>query len=271
MAKIPAKAIEEYHRILQKDPNSKIFAPLAEALRESGDFPQAETVAANGIRRHPEYVGGYVALGRLLLDQGRFREALPILQKACELDAENLLALHLLGTLYLQTSQPKEALKAFKRVLFLNPQSEKARNAVQKLESLSADEYEEDLFEYSGPKNKAEKAPQAKENPTPAAPALSANELERKLSFVDALIVRNNLEKARSALMELNAKTPGHPEINKRFELLEEHSPEEEAMPLQPLLSREKVVFDRKKRLLENLLQRIKDHNEGLITDFSNG
>lgn len=273
MAKIPAKAIEEYQKILQRDPNSKVFAPLAEALRESGDMTQAETVAANGIRRHPSYVGGYVALGRVLLDQGRFREALPILQKATDLDAENLLALHLLGTLHLQISQPKDALKAFKRILFLNPQSEKARNAVQKLESLSADEYEEDIFQYQSLKNQPAKSA-SRESAAPAVKAqpvqpLSTNEIERKLSLVDALIVRNQLDKARAALMELHSKLPGHPEIAKRFDLLDETAPEEEATPLHPLSSRENTVFQRKKRLLENLLQRVKDHSEGLIIDSS--
>jgi len=272
MAKIPAKAIEEYQRILQKDPNSKVFAPLSEALRDSGDLAQAETVAANGIRRHPAYVGGYVSLGRILMDQGRFREALPILQKASELDAENLLALHLLGTLHLQISQPKDALKAFKRVLFLNPQSEKARNAVQKLESLSADEYEEDIFQYQNIKNQQSKTPAAPPavRAQPVQP-LSGNEIERKLSLVDALIVRNQLERARATLMELHSKIPGHPEVAKRFDLLDETVPEEEATPLHPLSSRENTVIQRKKRLLENLLRRVKMHNEGLIIDSSKG
>lgn len=263
MAKIPAKAIEEYQRLLIRDPHSKVFAPLSEALRDSGDLAQAETVAANGIRRHPEYVGGYVSLGRILMDQGRFQEALPLLKKATELDGENLLALHLLGTLYLQLSHPKEALKAFKRVLYLNPQSEKARKAVQKLESLSADEYEEDIFQYQSLKSK----PGAKSEEK--TPAFNPNELDRKLSFVDALIARNQLEKARMALMELNSKSPGNPEVSKRFELLEESLPEEQAVPLHPLSSRERVAFDRKKRILENLLQRIKAHKEGFIIDSS--
>lgn len=285
MAKISAKVIEEYRKILQKDVNSKAFAPLAEALRESGEFTQAEVVAANGIRRHPQYVGGYVSLGRVLMDQGRFQEALPILKKASELDPENLLALQLLGTLYLQISQPKESLKAFKRVLFLNPQSEKARKAVQKLEALSADEYEEDIFQYQTLQPQAEKNRQpvrSKTSPPAPAPApasqktlpnqpLAGNELERKLSLVDALIFRNNLEKARQTLVELNQKSPGHPEIAKRFELLDEGTPEEIATPLHPLSSREKTVFERKKRLLENLLQRIKDHQEGLVFESSNG
>ncbi len=272
MAKISPKVIEEYRRILQKDPNSKAFAPLAEALRESADFQGAEVVATNGIRRHPQYVGGYVTLGRILMDQGRFPEALPILNKAADLDPENLLALHLLGTLHLQMSHTKDALKAFKRILFLNPQSEKARNAVQKLESLSADEFEEDVFQYKRLNDEPASSPPSTtpDRILPAEP-VNSKELDRKLSLVDALIVRNDLEKARNTLIELNQRAPGHPEIAKRFELLDESLPEEDAVPLQPIRSRERLVVERKRRLLENLLQRIKEHNEGLITHSFDG
>lgn len=288
MAKIPAKAIEEYNRVLQRDPNSKVFAPLAEALRESGDFQKAEMIAADGVRRHPKYVGGFVVLGRILLDQGRLQESLPILKKASELDPENLLALQLLGTLHLQSNQAKEALKAFKRVLFLNPQSEKAKNAVQKLESLSAEEYEEDLFQYQTLKAEPESQklrsslPHTlkKESPFPQKPSVAPQtqhssqnlqfEIDRKLSLIDALIVRNDLGRAREVLMELNVKAPNYSEISKRFHLLDEALPEEEAVLLHPLSSREKTVVDRKKRILENLLQRIKEHNEAQIFESTN-
>ena len=36
MQKNLAKMIEDYQKLLNKDPQSKAFAPLAEALRESG-------------------------------------------------------------------------------------------------------------------------------------------------------------------------------------------------------------------------------------------
>jgi tetratricopeptide (TPR) repeat protein len=261
MAKNLSQVIEDYQRLLQRDPSSKAFAPLAEALRETGDFQQAEIIAANGIRRHPEYVGGYVALGRILMEQSRYNEAGPILERANQLDPQNLLALQLIGTWHLQNQQPKAALKAFKQILFLNPQSERARNTVQKLESLTADEYEEDLFQYQKIKN-----PPAS---TPAPTTASSQELERKLSLVDALIVRNDLQKARNTLLDLNSRFPNNREINKRFDLLEESAPEEEALPLHPLASREKMVFERKKRLLENLLRRIKNHTEDSILEFS--
>lgn len=255
MSKNLPKMIEDYRKLLQKDPNSKAFAPLAEALRENAEFQQAEIVAANGIRRHPAYVGGYVALGRILIEQSRFAEAAPILKKAEELDPQNLLALQLIGTMHLQTQQPKEALKAFKRILFLNPQSEKARNAVQKLESLSADEFEDDMFQYKT----------LKPSGPPVVVRISTQELERKLSLIDALIVRNELDRAREQLLELTARAPDNKEIARRFELLDEALPEEEAAPIRPVKSREQTVTERKRRILENLLRVVKSYTEESI------
>ncbi len=254
--------------MLKRDPGSKVFAPLAEAYREMGEWVRAEQVASDGIRRHPAYASGFVVLGRILSDQDRHREAFPILKKAADLDPENLLALQLLAKALLQLDLPKEALKIYKRVLFLNPQSERARSAVQRLESLSADEYEEDIFQYQNLKANTVTSPlpeKAKSN------SLSGTELDRKLSLVDALIVRHELDKARDILSDLNFRSPANKEIAKRFELLDEEVPEEGADLLHPLQSREKTVIERKKRLLTNLLQRIKERNEGQIIDSSNG
>lgn len=278
MGKVAQETIEQYQRMLVKDPNSKVFAPLAEALRENGLLPQAERVAVDGVKRHPRYVGGYVALGRVLLDQLRYREAMPVLKAAAELDPQNLLALHLLGNTYLQMQMPKDALKAFKMVLFLNPLSEKAKNAVQKLEMVSAEDYEEDVFQYKnlGQKNEA---PFSVESILPQEPAIapspasmaamSSKELDRKISLVDALIVRNDLERAREALMELNLRAPGNAEIAKRFELLDEATPEEDADDLSPVMAREKMILDRKVAMLEGLLQRVKKAREESLSEMT--
>ncbi len=254
-----SETIEEYRKVLDKDPSSKVFAPLAEALRENKEFNQAEYIAWHGIKRHPQFAGGYVTLGRVLSDQAKHKEALPVLKKATELDPQNLLALQLLGNTYLQMEMTKEALKTFKMVLFLNPSSEKAKKAVQKLESFSADEFEEDIFEYSRPNMRRDHQEEVISAP------MDEIELERKLSLVDALIVRHQYDRAHEALKELNALLPGNPQIQERFELLGTDSPEEEAIELQPLLSREKMVLERKRALLEGLLQRIRDHHKGAI------
>lgn len=267
--KISSQAIEEYRKVLDKDPNSKVFAPLSEALREQKEYSQAQHMAEYGIKRHPQFVGGYVALGRVLTDQAKYSQALPVLKKATELDPQNLLALQLLGNTYLQLQMSKEALKTFKMVLFLNPLSEKAKNAVQKLETFSAEDFEEDVFQYSRPNVRDWKSAPEATNEEPemevSAQPIDETELDRKLSLVDALIVRNQFERAHEALNELAQRSPGNPEIASRFELLEMDAPEEQADDLQPLISREKMVVERKRALLEGLLQRIRDIHQGAI------
>jgi tetratricopeptide (TPR) repeat protein len=276
-AKISPETIEEYRRLLARDPMSKVFASLAEAYRELGMQAQAEKIALDGIKRHPTYVSGYVALGRTLMDQERLKEALPMLKKASSLDPQNLLAWHLMGTAHLQMNDSKEALRCFKMVLFLNPQSTSARKAVQKLETLTADDYDNDIFEMkylAGSAAIPAKAPRHLRESlgeealtrtgieitgTKTPPLVGPKDLERTLSLVDALILRNDLTQAREALNRAHHAFPGDPEVQKRFELLDDSIPEEAAAPLSPLKNRERQIFERKKDLLEGLLHRIKD------------
>lgn len=265
MSKISPEIIEKYQEILRRDPQSKVFAALADAYREHGMNKAAEETARKGIENHPEYVGGYVALARLLCGQKRFDEALPLLTRAVQLAPENLLAYQLLGQAYVELKRPREALKAHKMALFLNPMSERSRKAVEKLETLTADEYEEDLFQMK-PLPKAVEtlhtpAPEKTAAPKPEAPAPPADSLEaqrkkeRQLSWVDALIVRNEIAKAKLLAQELLMLDPADPEIRKRWELLKEE--DEEATPLRPLLSKEKEIIDRQIDRLQRILKRL--------------
>lgn len=260
MPKIEANAIEKYQTILQKDPNSQVFAPLAEAYREMGLFKEAEQIAKNGVKRHPAFAAGFVVYARVLKDLNRLEECLKYAQKAVELSPDNIIAHHLQAEVCLLSKRPKEALKAFKMVLFLNPHSERARKAVAKLESLTADEYEDEVFEMSkigalkeqfwtpptptGPASSGKGAAKnagalseqnfvENENAAPAnkaaggAQAKSAQPpraLERMLSLIDAFIVRNDLSKAKLLLADTQAEFGDHPEVVQRTKLLHSRS-----------------------------------------------
>lgn len=283
MPKIEASAIEKYQVILQKDPNSQVFAPLAEAYREMGLLKEAEQVAQLGVKRHPAFASGFVVYARIMKDKGRPEEALKLVQKAVSLAPENILAHYLQAEIYLQNKRPKEALKAFKMVLFLNPQSERARKAVAKLESLTADEYDDDVFEMSkiaslkeqfwveGDENAVAPEPSTSgasetTNSHPAPP----RGLERMLSLIDAFIVRNDLNKAKMLLSDSQTEFGDHPEILQRMKLLHSrsgsmmaHSPDEDqATPLKPLVSREKAILQRKLDTLEMMLRNINEYRQ---------
>lgn len=227
MPKLPAETIEKYQKILSQDPGSQVFAPLADSYREMGLLEEAEKIAQEGIKRHPKFVSGLVVLAKIYRDQKLAKKALPLLQQAVQLSSENILAQTLLAEAYLALRDPKEAIRAFKKVLFLNPKSDSAKMALQRLETLTADEYEEDLFEMTQLKswtNTSEKsaAPTLERNETPKekGPLPLARDLERALSLIDAFIVRNDLEKAQMLLSDCQDRYGHSPEIAKRLKTL---------------------------------------------------
>lgn len=286
MPKIEASAIEKYQVILQKDPNSQVFAPLAEAYREMGMLKEAALVAQNGVKRHPAFASGLVVYARIMKDLNRPEDSLKLVQKAIQLSPENILAHHLQAEIYLQNKQPKQALKAFKMVLFLNPQSERARKAVTKLESLTADEYDDDVFEMSKIASLKEQfwiedeeveeggIHTASEIPTESVVAKKGPQtprgLERMLSLIDAFIVRNDLNKAKMLLSDTQTEFGDHPEILQRMKLLHSRSgsmmaastDEDHATPLKPLVSREKALSQKKLEVLEMMLRNIGEYRQ---------
>lgn len=260
MSKVSSETIEKYQEILQRDPNSKVFAALADAYREYGMTKESEQVSRRGIEKHPAYVGGYVALARLLCSEKRFDEALPVLTKAVQLAPENLLAYQLLGQAYVELQRPQDALKAHKMALFLNPLSDRSRKAVEKLETLSATDYEDDLFQMKPLPKALETIHPGEKVATPkndaiAAPIEAERKKERQLSLIDALIVRNELDQARGMAEDLFLLFPEDKQVRKRWELLRDE--EEEAEELRPILSREKMVLDRQIEKLQKILKKI--------------
>jgi tetratricopeptide (TPR) repeat protein len=260
MAKISAETIAQYEKLLAKDPGSRVFAALADALREIGQIQKAEILAREGLRRHPEYVGGYLCLSRVLLQTRRADAAEPLLSKAVQLAPENILAYQLLGQCFLELKKPEEALRAHKMVLFLNPMSEKSREAVLRLEPLTAGDFDDDLFQMAQLKTEPLKASVTQ---TRTETAASDSPPERQLSFIDALIIRNQLEDAKNLLQEMTQTWPEHSEIKKRWAYFPE-GPSEQLLgeTLRPILSRERSAWNRRKDLLEKILSRVQKHRD---------
>lgn len=267
--KIDARTVEKYQMILEKDPNSQVFAPLAEAYREMGLLQEALKTITAGMQRHPQFVGGLVTYAKVMRDLEQPEKALDVLRKATSLAPENILAHQLLAEIYLSQKKPKEALKAFKMVLFLNPNSKAAQKAVNKLESLTADEYDEDVFAMTKlPEVALETEPtivvaRKDEAVSSEAPLTQAPQkaLERMLSLIDAFIVRNDLEKANALLQDTRSEFGSHPEIERRIKTLQvRYGDSDEAIPLKPLQPRGKQVRERKLEVLNLMLRKIDEY-----------
>ncbi len=227
MAQIDADLLERYQLDLQKNPRSRVFAPLAEAYRKMGLLDQALELCKQGVKHHPNFVSGRVAYGRICLEKGLLEQAEEELSSATRLSPDNLLAHRLLAKLYVQQRQPARALKSFKYVLLLHPKDEEARRFVQRWESMSAKDFTEALYDGDGPQV-SEEDPQ---------------DLPKVLSIADAFIVRKEVEQAKKWLRG-QSLWQGHPQVERRLKLLEGA----------PATERQ---VERKVRYLRKLLQRI--------------
>src|SRR4051812_37043809 len=90
----------DYLKKYQEDPTSRIFAPLAEAYRKAGLLDDAIEIAQEGLRMHPNFVGGRVALARALFDKKLFDEVIEELGPLIQDVPDNLVAQRLLAESY---------------------------------------------------------------------------------------------------------------------------------------------------------------------------
>lgn len=92
MAEVDLSEVERYLKIFQENPDSRVFAPLADLYRRLGRLREAEEICREGLLRHPYYAGGKVALAHILLDAGRFGEASIEAEAVVTYYPDNLLA-----------------------------------------------------------------------------------------------------------------------------------------------------------------------------------
>lgn len=119
----------------QEDPTSRVFAPLAEAYRKAGLLEEAIEIATEGMKKHPTFVGGKVALSRALYDSKRYTEVVELL-KPVAIDApDNLVAQRLVADSCLILGRVAEALACYKMLLYFVPDDYETVKIVRELES----------------------------------------------------------------------------------------------------------------------------------------
>jgi tetratricopeptide (TPR) repeat protein len=125
--------IGKYLDILAKDPNSRVFAPLAEAYRKAGFLDDAVETALEGLKSHPNYLGGRVALGRAYFEKKQYADATAEMQKVAKAAPDNIIAHKVLGQIAYHQSDLPAAERAFKMVLLLDPRDQEAHEFIANL------------------------------------------------------------------------------------------------------------------------------------------
>lgn len=113
--------IKKFEDTLDKDPNSYCFAPLSELYRKLGMVDDALNIARRGCELHPEYVGGFMALGRAYFEKGMRAECRDALEKVVRMTPDNLLAQRILSQIYIDAGEVAAAEEALNTIIAQNP------------------------------------------------------------------------------------------------------------------------------------------------------
>jgi len=250
--------MEKLQNELDENPKSLNFVRLAEMYLERQMFNEAELLVRQSLKFHPNSVSGNLLLGRTYRAELNYADALKALDKATSLASDNWKAWLEKAEVFAELKKGKEALTCYKRVLFLNPTHPLARRAVAKLEVLTADEYEDDLFSMQPLQQadlKDEENVIAPTEWTEMPPAL-----ERVLALVDALTVRLDTKKALELLNDCTSRYGSHPEIESRRLRLSSYDNPDFILPKKQKnqsLARQEMIHQRKMDILNELLRRI--------------
>lgn len=201
--------------IYRKNPKSKVFVFLTDLYRKQGALDKALDLCRRGIKEHPQFASGHIALALLFLDMNKLELAVESLEKAVDLSPENLFAYKMLGQVCLRLKKPEKTLQAYKMVLFLDPKNEKANNIVKKLEPMTAAQYDKTGFAFkhleevaqhisvSSPDIKEEGPPILHPIPKEIVSGRKREQFEAQMATIEALIYRKEFAKARQFLQEM--------------------------------------------------------------------
>jgi tetratricopeptide (TPR) repeat protein len=128
------KEIEKLREKVEKDPNSKLFVPLAEEYRKEGMLDEAVDVLLKGIESQPGYMSARVSLGKIYLEKGMPEEARTEFENVIRAIPDNLYAQKKLAEIYRDIGEKDLAIQSYRAVLKLNAMDEEALDILKTLE-----------------------------------------------------------------------------------------------------------------------------------------
>ena len=131
----------KYQADYEKNPRSRVFAPLAETYRKLGMTDKAMEILSQGIRFHPTYIMGYLGLAFCYFDLRQYSLAYNTLRPLVETSRDNIRLQKLFAEICLELGYREESLDTFKYLLFINPRDKEVAMQVATLESLIEEHY----------------------------------------------------------------------------------------------------------------------------------
>ncbi|MEN8007830.1 MAG: tetratricopeptide repeat protein [Candidatus Krumholzibacteriota bacterium] len=191
------RKIDIFSERLSEDPHSRVFAPLADLLRQAGRGEDALDLLDDGLGRHPDYVSALVIKGRTLLDLGRIDQAREVLARVLELDGENFVVLRLMTEDARSRQAWDESIPLLEKLVVLDPDDERWPGALA----------------------------EAKQFARRDRPSVSTSSSFATMTLVEIYLAQGYRDKALEALEQMASREPDRPEIQRRITELKSAGP----------------------------------------------
>lgn len=97
--------IAKCNKLLDADPNSQIFAALAEAYRKKGDIDHAFRICQTGLRIHPDYGSAHMVMARINVDKEMYDWAEIEVNKVIDIEGSSHTTDLLLTEIYIRKGE----------------------------------------------------------------------------------------------------------------------------------------------------------------------
>lgn len=134
-----SEEIRRFEEQYRRQPESLVFARLADAYRKAGQPEKALAVLEEGLLRHPDYPSGHIVRARALRDMGRMSETLESFRRVLELDGANLVAIRELAGLADERGDTDEARHWYERLGQIDPADLEVRQRLRDLDAAAFD------------------------------------------------------------------------------------------------------------------------------------
>ncbi|MFQ5587329.1 MAG: tetratricopeptide repeat protein [Nitrospiria bacterium] len=120
---------------LEKNPESRLFVPLAEAYLQSEMPEEAVTVLSDGIQHHPMFVAARVMLGKIQHEKGALPEAKTQFEHVIGIAPSNIPSLKGLADISRKEGRKNEARDFYQRILEIDPTDKTAHTLLNELDA----------------------------------------------------------------------------------------------------------------------------------------
>lgn len=119
--------IAKCEKILAENPNSQIFAALADAYRRKGQLDRALEACRSGLKLHPNYGSAHLVMAKVHMDRQMYELAEKELEEAIRLEGRTRATELLLCEIFIHKKKAAEALAILEKLHITDPDNQEVK------------------------------------------------------------------------------------------------------------------------------------------------